>query len=76
MPNYKILITDGLDERGQSILRAAANVDYHEKLSADDLLNVVADYDALIVRGQTRHFCRNRSRFQAESDRPFRRWRG
>jgi D-3-phosphoglycerate dehydrogenase len=54
MPNYKILITDGLDERGQSILSAAANVDYHEKLSADDLLNVVADYDALIVRGQTR----------------------
>jgi D-3-phosphoglycerate dehydrogenase len=53
MPNYKILITDGLDERGQSILRAAANVDYHAKLSADDLLNVIADYDALIVRGQT-----------------------
>jgi D-3-phosphoglycerate dehydrogenase / 2-oxoglutarate reductase len=54
MPNHKILITDGLDERGQSILRAAAKVDYHEKLSADDLLNIVADYDALIVRGQTR----------------------
>jgi D-3-phosphoglycerate dehydrogenase / 2-oxoglutarate reductase len=54
MPNYQILITDGLDERGQSILRAAANVDYHEKLSADDLLNIIADYDALIVRGQTR----------------------
>jgi D-3-phosphoglycerate dehydrogenase / 2-oxoglutarate reductase len=54
MPNYKILITDGLDERGQSILRAAAKVDYHEKLSADDLLNVVANYDALIVRGRTR----------------------
>lgn len=54
MPTYKILITDGLDERGQSILRAAANVDYHAKLSADDLLNVIADYDALIVRGQTR----------------------
>jgi D-3-phosphoglycerate dehydrogenase len=54
MPNYKILITDGLDERGQSILRAAANVDDHAKLSAADLLNVIADYDALIVRGQTR----------------------
>jgi Phosphoglycerate dehydrogenase and related dehydrogenases len=54
MPTYKILITDGLDERGQSILRAAANVDDHAKLSADDLLNVIADYDALIVRGQTR----------------------
>jgi D-3-phosphoglycerate dehydrogenase len=54
MPTYKILITDGLDERGQSILRAAANVEYHPKLSADDLLNAIADYDALIVRGQTR----------------------
>jgi len=54
MPNHKILITDGLDERGQAILRAAANVDYHEKLSADDLLSVIADYDGLIVRGQTR----------------------
>jgi D-3-phosphoglycerate dehydrogenase len=54
MPNYKILITDGLDERGQTILRAAANVDDHAKLSAADLLNVIADYDALIVRGQTR----------------------
>jgi D-3-phosphoglycerate dehydrogenase len=54
MPTHKILITDGLDERGQSILRAAANVDYHAKLSADDLLNAIADYDALIVRGQTR----------------------
>ena len=54
MPTHKILITDGLDERGQSILRAAANVDYHAKLSADDLLNAIAGYDALIVRGQTR----------------------
>jgi D-3-phosphoglycerate dehydrogenase len=54
MPDYNILITDGLDERGQSILRASANVDSHEKLSADDLLKVIVDYDALIVRGQTR----------------------
>jgi D-3-phosphoglycerate dehydrogenase len=54
MPNYNILITDGLDERGQSILRASANLDTPEKLSEDDLLNVIADYDALIVRGQTR----------------------
>jgi D-3-phosphoglycerate dehydrogenase len=54
MPNYNILITDGLDERGQSILRDAAKVDYHSKLSADDLLKVITDYDALIVRGQTR----------------------
>ncbi|HEX9331271.1 MAG TPA: hydroxyacid dehydrogenase [Anaerolineales bacterium] len=53
MPNYNILITDGLDERGQSILRASANVDYREKVSADDLLKIILDSDALIVRGQT-----------------------
>jgi D-3-phosphoglycerate dehydrogenase len=54
MPDYNILITDGLDERGQSILRASAKVDTHEKISPEELLQIIADYDALIVRGQTR----------------------
>ena len=54
MPDHHILITDGLDGRGQSILRASAKVDYHDKLSADDLLKVIPEYDALIIRGQTR----------------------
>jgi D-3-phosphoglycerate dehydrogenase / 2-oxoglutarate reductase len=54
MQNHKILISDGLDGRGQSILRAAAEVDSHDKLSAEDLLKIIGDYDALIVRGQTR----------------------
>ena len=54
MPDHKVLITDGLDARGQSILRASAQVDYHDKLPADDLLKVISGYDALIVRGQTR----------------------
>jgi D-3-phosphoglycerate dehydrogenase len=54
MPDYNILITDGLDERGQSILRASAKVDYRESTSADDLIKLIADHDALIVRGQTR----------------------
>ena len=54
MPEYKILITDGLDGRGQSVLRASTAVDYREKTSADDLLALIPDYDALIIRGQTR----------------------
>jgi D-3-phosphoglycerate dehydrogenase len=54
MPNYKILISDGLEPRGQSILRSAAEVDYHDKLPADDLIQRIPEYDALIVRGQTR----------------------
>src|SRR5512145_270685 len=54
MPKYKILISDGLDERGQSILRAAADVDYRASTAAEDLLGLIVDYDALIVRGQSR----------------------
>jgi D-3-phosphoglycerate dehydrogenase len=54
MTNQKILITDGLDETGQSILRASADVDDKSGISAEDLVNVIGDYDGLIVRGRTR----------------------
>lgn len=54
MSEFKILITDGLDQSGQSILRANANVDDQSGISADDLLKVIPDYDALIVRGRTK----------------------
>ena len=54
MKKYKILITDGLDETGQSILRESAIVDDKTGISADDLLNVVSEYEALIVRGRTK----------------------
>jgi len=54
MTNYKILITDGLDEKGQSILRNQATVDDKSGISADDLLKVIPEYDALIVRGRTK----------------------
>ena len=54
MPNHKILISDGLDARGQSILRASADVDYRDSLPAEELVNVIPEYDALIVRGKTR----------------------
>lgn len=54
MTNYKILITDGLDASGQSILRAAAEVDDRNNISADELLKVIPEYEALIVRGRTK----------------------
>ncbi|MDX1377863.1 MAG: hydroxyacid dehydrogenase [Anaerolineales bacterium] len=54
MTNYKILITDGLDETGQSILRGSATVDDKSGISADDLLEAIPDYDAVIVRGRTK----------------------
>lgn len=54
MTDSKILISDGLDGRGQSILRASAHVDYRGSTSADDLLQLIPEYDALVIRGQTR----------------------
>ncbi len=54
MTRFHILITDGLDEAGQSILRADADVDDRNGISPHDLVSVVADCDALIVRGRTR----------------------
>ena len=54
MHDFKILITDGLDEHGQSILRAAAQVDEKSGLSESDLVATIGEYDGLIVRGQTR----------------------
>lgn len=54
MATYKILLTDGLEENGQVILRANAQVDNNSTIIADDLLKVVGEYDALIVRGRTK----------------------
>jgi len=54
MTQFNILITDGLDESGQSILRSLANVDSKSGITADELLKVIPDYDSLIVRGRTK----------------------
>ncbi|HEY3344795.1 MAG TPA: hydroxyacid dehydrogenase [Anaerolineaceae bacterium] len=54
MAAWKILLTDGLEENGQNILRQSAQVDDRPGISADELLTIIADYDALIVRGRTK----------------------
>ncbi|GAB4503238.1 MAG: hypothetical protein Fur0043_02300 [Anaerolineales bacterium] len=54
MPGFSILLTDGLEESGQAILRSVARVDDRVGLSAADLLPVIDEYDALIVRGRTK----------------------
>jgi D-3-phosphoglycerate dehydrogenase len=54
MAAWKILLTDGLEESGQSILRASAEVHDRSGISADELLQEIGDYDALIVRGRTK----------------------
>jgi D-3-phosphoglycerate dehydrogenase / 2-oxoglutarate reductase len=54
MSAWKILLTDGLEENGKEILRKSAEVVENPTISADDLLKVVGEYDALIVRGRTK----------------------
>jgi D-3-phosphoglycerate dehydrogenase / 2-oxoglutarate reductase len=54
MTAWKILLTDGLEENGLEILRKAGEVDDKPGISADDLLKIIDQYDALIVRGRTK----------------------
>lgn len=54
MSEWKVLLTDGLEENGQAILRQFATVDNHSGISAEELLQVVGNYDAMIVRGRTK----------------------
>jgi D-3-phosphoglycerate dehydrogenase len=54
MTTFKVLVTDGLDESGLSILRASAQADDRNNISADDLLKEIPAYDGLIVRGRTK----------------------
>jgi len=54
MAAWKILLTDGLEENGQAIMRASAEVSNQNGISPDDLLKVIGEYDALVVRGRTK----------------------
>jgi D-3-phosphoglycerate dehydrogenase len=54
MTSWKVLITDGLSDKGIAILSSAAQVDNKPDISADDLLKLASDYDALVVRGRTK----------------------
>jgi D-3-phosphoglycerate dehydrogenase len=54
MTSWKVLITDGLSEKGIAILSSAAQVDNKPDISADDLMKVAGEYDALVVRGRTK----------------------
>jgi len=54
MSAYNVLITDGLEENGQAILHSSANVDDRTGISLEELLQVIDEYDAMIVRSRTK----------------------
>ena len=49
----KVLVTDSISEEGISILRDCAEVDARSKLTPEELIAIIGDYDALMVRSQT-----------------------
>jgi D-3-phosphoglycerate dehydrogenase len=54
MPEWNILLTDGLEDEGQTILRGAARVDDRKGITAEELSLAIGTYHALIVRGRTK----------------------
>ncbi len=54
MPEWNILLTDGLEDEGQTILRRAARVDDRKGITAEELALAISSYHALIVRGRTK----------------------
>jgi D-3-phosphoglycerate dehydrogenase len=54
MTDWKILISDGLNENGQALLRQVAQVDDCTGISPEELLGFAGAYDGLIVRSRTR----------------------
>ena len=54
MVNWKVLITDGLEDSGIIQLENFSTVDNRTGISPDELLGIIQDYDALIVRSRTK----------------------
>ncbi len=51
---YKVLITDPVSEEGIEILRQEAQVDVKANLKPEEIIDIIGDYEALVVRSQTR----------------------
>ncbi len=54
MDNFKILVSDGLEEEGLEMLRKVGSVTVDAKITPEDLLKALPEYDALIVRSRTK----------------------
>ena len=51
---FRVLVSDPLAEAGVAILQARASVDLRTGLSREELLAILPEYDALIVRSETK----------------------
>lgn len=51
---YKVLVTDKINPIAGKILSEVAEVEYKETLPEEELVKIIGDYDALMVRSQTK----------------------
>jgi D-3-phosphoglycerate dehydrogenase / 2-oxoglutarate reductase len=51
---FKVLVTDKINEIAGNILAEVAEVEYKETLPEDQLAEIIGNYDALMVRSQTK----------------------
>ncbi|MBI3931273.1 MAG: hypothetical protein HY325_04555, partial [Chloroflexi bacterium] len=49
----KVLIAEPVGEEGIDLLRRHAEVDIRSDLKSEELLSLIGDYEALVVRSQT-----------------------
>jgi D-3-phosphoglycerate dehydrogenase len=54
MEAWRVLVTDGLQDTGISILSREAEVDDRKGITAEELIKEIGNYDAMIVRGRTK----------------------
>lgn len=52
--NKRVLITDPISEEGIEVLKKEAQVDIKEGLKQDEIIKIIGEYDALMVRSQTK----------------------
>ena len=50
----RVLVADPLAEEGLEVLRKQVEVDVRTKMKPDELVSVIGDYEAIIVRSETR----------------------
>lgn len=53
-PPPKVLVPEKLSPDGLALLRASLEVDERRGLDADELLQIIPEYEALVVRSETK----------------------
>ena len=54
MERKRVIVTESIAEEGLNLLKSALDVDYRSGISREELLEIIDQYDALIVRSVTK----------------------